>query len=244
MPNEIVLTENGMVECRTVSISSRGTVSDFAKIIRESVACDPVMLPHVDRGCACFASDGNRKFYMIYLEPRKRILAFNPEDGHAIEEFQIVNPHMYVGVFFRRRAVEGGYVFFARKKVFGIEDPIGAATLPNIYNDGRVCEGYHGHFDARRDPIENVIPYAEYFLKSNFTAHLAHQVQNTPKELWNGGEIDRHSPVERRRWQREVFRKWQELSLSENGVEKITSIEWPTDTNIQEFIRRMWGKGG
>ncbi len=235
MADEFILIKDGIAYAFEGRIVGKAPVSDLLSTVHDRGAVRPRFLPYFEKGCAAFGQNDERRFYLMYLEPRPRIIKFMNEANHKTTLYRLILPHSYVCIFFRRGAIEAGHAFVARKKIWKMSDPIGAMPFPNIDANGLICMGTAAKFNASHDPATNTANYLDLFLESNFTSHIMNNANILPKELSPGwGYQD-----EPYRWQEESFAKWQKFS-EEKGKDAILELPWRTETTLGELVRRNW----
>lgn len=242
MKRLIVLDEeSGMVETQQITVESRCAISEHIKTLQEKMAHKPIFLPYGDRGCACFASKENRRFFLMYLAPDvKRVITYNPEGGTAEhKQYDIHFPHTYIGMFFRGGAIEGGYAFVAKTKIITPEEMIGRLPVPNTNENAKLCEGNAAAFATHRDPTVTTNSYLEFFMKSNFTPHIMSHLKLLPQELRpaNANADDQY----RESWKKaqdEIFTKWQ--AESEKGGEHVAGLAWQDQWPVEKVVADYW----
>lgn len=234
---QILFVRDGMwyaIEGRVVGV---GPTSELLKSLQTRFSFSPTFLPYGDMGCASFGQHDRRRFYLMYLEPKKRVIQFLNEATREKKAYSLILPHTYIALFFRGGAIENGYALCSKKKVTSLKDPMGMLPFPNLSLPyGQICTGNRAMWPVTQDPSETAMSYLKFFLTSEFTAHINQHVQVLPKEVSMSADAARHDVYG---GCEESFNKWQKIT-DEKGLDGILAIDWKTEYTLESIIRELW----
>ena len=229
--------EEGMVIAGEYRELGRMRLRDYVEMIANKIVVKPIFLPYRDRGCACFAQREDRKFFLIYLEPIMRLITYWNEGSGVRNAYNIIFPHCYIGIFFRKGSVSGGYAFVTKEKITRPTDQIGRMPLPNTNDSAHICEGRNAAWPVTQNPIITADSYVDFYLQSEFTAHINSHWNFLPPEVKpNDGIAYRDDPF---RGCESMFENWQAIS-KEKGKEGILELNWIVGETVQEMLERIW----
>jgi hypothetical protein len=200
------------------------------------------VLPHEQLGPAAFARMEERRFFLMYAPAQRRQLLWKNKQTQELKRYIVWFPHLYIGLFFRKGAIENGYAMVASKPIKKAEDLIGRLPLPNTSGQyGHICEG-HQAWNIKADSAETSMSYIKYFLDSEFISDINDHWQFVPKALWPPNwDLTRkiydeyHEQVNQ-----EILANWQ--SLSETNLDMIKGLEWGAAFSLKDLVHANWDK--
>jgi hypothetical protein len=231
-----IVIEEGMAWTENIVRESRPIpIMEYNKVLDERRRVKPVYVPP---GCVCYSRyDGNRSFYLMYMEPMERRIMFLNENNNKRTAYIIINPHTYLALFFRGGAIQSGHALVSEKLVSGPDDLFGMLPIPNVgAPHGQLCEGGKAMWDVAAETRDTALSYAKFFWKSEFTAHLNNHFKILPPELKPDCDYGAH-PY---RACEEIFKKWEDYS-KEHGEHGITGLKWRVKWKLSEILARIWG---
>lgn len=218
----MMLLKEGQAQILDVNVISTMTQEEMVDSMRARMAMEPVFVPHGHFGCAMAAKRGNRTGYLMYISPdhRRKILyeSQTSEEGRPrLLEARLWMPHTYILVKFRRGAFEAAHAYMAHRKVRFATDRVCISPLPNVYQNGTVCNGDAAEFSRQSSPEENAEKYVRFFMNSHFSQDILDGFRKLPPEFHGDGNgIDR------------VFQNWAQASLSvtkDGAMELFAAVE-------------------
>jgi len=234
---QILFARDGMWYALEGRIVANGPMSELLKSLQNRFSFAPVFLPYGDAGCAAFGQHDRRRFFLMYMEPKKRVIQYLNENTNARTAYSIIMPHMYIALFFRGGAIENGYALVAKKKIMSMKDQLGMAALPNLSLPyGHICTGTRAMWPITQDPAETAGSYLKYFLTSEFTAHINNHFTLVPKEIQPDQKLWRNDFYKANE---EMLDKWQKYS-DEKGMDGILALDWHVEHTLESIIRELW----
>lgn len=239
---QAILLLGGKAMTVEVNVHSSMPIGQALKNLDEMSETKFTMVPHGDVSCAGFARLEDRKFFLMYLPPKRRQLLWKNKWTGEIKPFIVWWPHVYIGVFFRGGAIEDGYAMLSRKKLSSSADKLGRVPLSNLSKEfGHVCEGAKGMWNVLDRPETTVTHYVDYFLKSEWIGDINDHWPYVPKPLWPVGwdltkKISGDQVIED--LNQKLIGIWQ--ALSEADPKAVENLEWTESFTIKQLIEHEW----
>jgi len=202
----MMIGKDGMFQIIDYSVVANIPQDKAVTIMSTQLSREPVYVPHGHFGCAMVARRNERSIFMMYIAPsRRRPIMYESGERGNIKTVQLWLPHVYLAVTFRRNALQGAYAFMTHNKIRSSSDMMTHAPLPNIEQNGQVCNG-SASFETNISPEENSERYVRFFLTSHFSHDITRGFESLPADF--GGGRTGGSNYEA------TMKKWGEVSLT------------------------------
>lgn len=221
---EQIVIEGDAVTLLDVSVQNRVSLGEFQKGLLGKV---PITTPILPKNTLLYAKKDAKTTYILQEEPTRRTLGITDWDECRMA---LEIPHCIFLVSFKKGAFRKLCVFFSKKRVTSLEDPLYHAPLFNVYSDGNICMGSF-RVDTEASFFDKTEKASEFFWSSNFNGDVPPEVDDTPVVF--RGESNNYGTSEGRKF---LFEEWSKVKPSD-----ILEVEWIEYGSLRDAINRHEG---
>lgn len=229
----IMMMMDGMAKVLDVTNVASMSQEEMLEIMKGQLKNEPVFVPHANFGCAMAIRDAQRSAFLMYIAPNiRRNVMFESLDSGRVMTASLWLPHIYIMATFRRNAFERGYAYMAHDMIRKSADRVTIAPLPNVDENGLICNGNAAAFSIDNPPEVNAEQYVRFFLQSHFSNDIQTGFGRLPEQLKDTTAV-RDGVFDK------VFEKWTEGSASmtrDQALAAYASVN--LDRSIEDVISR------